>query len=289
MKKESKHTSSKKVEDLNKEILPRMEIPFKKDKEEVWEALAAKMDQEPESAAISYRIPAYLYIAASFVVLLTVATLFLRNYTYTDFSGNDIGSLVLPDGSTIETQHNSEISYHPYWWRIRREVMLEGEGYFEVEKGNTFSVISSKGITEVVGTTFTVYSRSEQYKVSCYSGSVKVRAVNKTVAATLLANEEVLIDKNGNYNVRLIKAEIKPEPIEEKYYFIFNSTPIQEVLGQISSYYSVHINMSPELDLDFSGNFSRALKIEDVLEAICIPFELDYVQNSKTEYTINPK
>ena len=289
MKLENEHTGNNKKEALNKEVLSRMEIPFKRDKEEVWESLAAKMGDRSESThESSRRIPAYLYIAASFIVLLTISTLFLRSYTYTEFTANEVSSILLPDGSIIEAQDNTEISYHPYWWRFKREVKLEGEGYFEVEKGKSFSVISSKGITEVVGTTFTVYTRSEQYKVSCYSGSVKVRSANNTISATLIANEEVLVDKNGNYNVRLIKEEKVSDPVVEEYYFIFNSTPIQEVFSQISAYYNVRINVPSALDNDFSGNLRRDLSIQNVLDAVCMPFEIEYAQDSNKEFTINP-
>jgi len=289
MHRENKHRSDYKQEELNNEVLSRMEIPFKRSKDDVWESIVDKMDEQSETEAKSSRlIPVYLYVAASFFVLITVATLFLRSYSHTEFTGNEMSSFVLPDGSTIDAKDNTEISYHPYWWRVRREVKLEGEGYFEVKKGKSFSVISSKGTTEVVGTTFTVYTRSEQYKVSCYSGSVKVRSVNNTVSATLLANEEVLIDKNGNYNVRLIKKDEKSDSIEEEYYFIFNSTRIQEVFRLIGTHYNVRINVSSELDHDFSGNLSKELSIQNILDAVCIPFEIEYAQDSNKEFTINP-
>lgn len=288
MKKENKHKSNHKQEELNNEVLSRMEIPFKRDKEEVWASLSARLDEPADAASESSpRIPVYLYVAASFVVFITVATLFLRLYSYTEFTGTEISSIILPDGSSIEAKNNTEISYHPYWWRIKREVKLEGEGYFEVEKGNTFSVISATGITRVLGTTFTVYSRSEYYKVSCYSGSVKVSSVNDTVSATLRPNEELLIDNNGNFNIRYILEDDNSDPIEEEYYFIFKSTPIQEVLRQIGIYYNVRINVSSELDFDFSGNLKRDLSVQNVLDAVCLPFEIDYAQNSKTEFTID--
>lgn len=289
MDRESKHTSNQKQSTLNKGVLSRMDIPFKRDKDEVWESIANKMDA-PSEAPIesSRRLPAYMYVAASFIVLLAVASLFLSSYSYTEFTGNEMSNIILPDGSTIEAKDNTEVSFHPYWWRFKREVKLEGEGYFKVEEGATFSVISSKGITEVLGTTFTVYTRSEQYKVSCYSGSVKVRSKNNTVSATLIANEEIMVDKNGNYNVSLINENDTPAAIEEQYYFIFNSTPIQEVFRQIASYYNVGISVSSELDYDFSGNLNRDLSIQDILDAVCIPFDIKYAKYSNTEYTIKP-
>jgi transmembrane sensor len=288
MKQENKHKSNQKQEGLNNEILSRMEIPFKRDKEDVWKSIDAKMNEPADAPGVSSRrIPLYLYVAASFIVLVAVATLFLRSYSYTEFTGTEISSIVLPDGSTIEAKDNTEISYHPYWWWMKREVMLEGEGYFEVEKGKTFAVMSAKGITKVLGTTFTVYSRSEQYKVSCYSGSVNVSSVYDTVSATLIANEEMLIDENGNFNIRLISEDEISDPIDKEYYFIFNSTSIQEVFRQIGSYYNVRINFSSELDHDFSGNLKRDLSVQNVLDAVCIPFEIDYAQNSETEFTID--
>jgi len=41
----------------------------------------------------------------------------------------------LPDGSTVDLNADTKLSYHPYWWRFARTVNFEGEGFFKVKKG----------------------------------------------------------------------------------------------------------------------------------------------------------
>jgi transmembrane sensor len=41
-------------------------------------------------------------------------------------------------------------------WSKERTLSLEGEAFFEVQKGSKFSVVTSDGIVEVLGTSFDV-------------------------------------------------------------------------------------------------------------------------------------
>lgn len=288
MSQRNKYKNNTDPGEMNREVLDRMQIPFKREKDEVWEALSGKLNEKPVTNPKSFRISPVLYLAASLVLLLTVGTLLLRYYSHTVETQDQISNIILPDGSTIEAKANTQISYHPYWWKIRREVKLRGEGYFEVEKGIRFRVLSSAGITEVLGTTFTVIARSDQYKVSCFTGSVSVRSVNSDVHATLMSNEEVLIDDKGNYNVRLIETGNSEKNIKKLEYFIYNSTSIDKVFKEIESAYKIKINVPANLNFSYSGNLSRDLNISDILTAICIPFDIEYVQISDKEYTIKP-
>lgn len=271
------------------DFISKTDIPFKKTRDEVWESLSEKLDDKPAVEAKALRLPSMLYIAASFAVLVTTITLYMRFHSLEFTALDEIAVISLPDGSSLELRANSKVIYHPQWWRFSREVKLEGEAYFEVQHGDRFSVVSPQGTTRVLGTTFTVIDRFEQYKVACYSGSVSVQAVDKDVAATIMANEEVVLDENGNYMVRMLPSPKPGGDFTGEAYFMFNAASVVEVFRQLEEYYSIHIEFRDELDFVYSGKLSRNLSIDEIMNAVCRPFGLNYERTSENTYIIGPQ
>jgi ferric-dicitrate binding protein FerR (iron transport regulator) len=103
-----------------------------------------------------------LGIAAALLLLAGIFSL-LRFYTTTKScpAGQHL-SYILPDGSSVEMNADSKITFHPLWYRFARKIDFEGEGYFEVKKSKKFEVVSESGTTEVLGTSFNIYSRDNE-------------------------------------------------------------------------------------------------------------------------------
>ena len=75
-------------------------------------------------------------------------------------------NIALPDGSSVWLSSNSKLTYPVAFTGKKREVTLDGEGYFEVAKGKKpFIVKTSKYNIEVLGTVFNVeaYGKSERF------------------------------------------------------------------------------------------------------------------------------
>ena len=81
--------------------------------------------------------------------------------------------VTLPDNSIVTLRGGSELSYAPYWWFADRSLQFEGEAFFDVEKGSSFTVQSDNGVTQVLGTSFSIYANDENYEVFCKTGKVK--------------------------------------------------------------------------------------------------------------------
>ena len=82
----------------------------------------------------------------------------------------------LPDGSTIDLQAGSLIRYAKEEWETEREVFMEGEAYFDVEKGEKFEINLKQGKVTILGTTFQITEKEDTLHVTCFSGKVKVQA-----------------------------------------------------------------------------------------------------------------
>ena len=65
--------------------------------------------------------------------------------------------------------------------QTKRDLTLEGEAYFKVQKGQTFSVNTTDGVVKVLGTHFNVKQRNNYFEVNCYEGLVSVTYNNETV------------------------------------------------------------------------------------------------------------
>ena len=87
--------------------------------------------------------------------------------------------VTLSDGSVITLNSKSTLSYPEEFSGKTREVILDGEAFFEVQKdpGRTFIVRSGDVVTSVLGTSFNVRAfEAAQVEVTVATGSVKVTA-----------------------------------------------------------------------------------------------------------------
>ncbi len=279
-------------EELSREILSRMEIPFSRSKDESWAELHKKlMTDVKQPAARLHTMPRrsfpILLAAASLALLLSI-TAFLRYHTKTVETGEHTIALTLPDGSALNLSEDSKASWHPLWWRFNRVVSLNGEALFTVENGEKFTVASATGTTKVVGTTFSVTARSEIYRVACYEGAVKVTGAGNTVSATITAFEQVVVHKDGRYSISLIEERFEEELTGESSdsFEPFRSVPAEEVFRRIANHYGITIRAGAAAGLLFSGNLQFNGDPEKLLNAVCTPLELRYEKTADKEFII---
>jgi len=101
---------------------------------------------------------------------------------YQHFSASDNTQTVqLSDGSTVELNLNSELTYLNY--KDRRQVTLKrGEAFFKVQhdSAHPFIVHAAHGQTRVTGTQFNVWKYEDQVKVTLVQGSVLVSSNGST-------------------------------------------------------------------------------------------------------------
>ncbi len=272
-----------------KRFFEKATVPYQRSKEEVWDDLSGKLSEKPErkDSAPVVRMARRLMvagIAASVLVFLSIG-LFLRFHTErVNVPNGQHLNYYLPDSSRIELNARSTLSYHPYWWKFNRNIRFEGEGYFEVEEGSTFTVRSQNGTTEVVGTSFNIYSRNEDYTVACITGKVKVKS-RSDESVVLGPGYEASVNEQG-----MISVEKKSRPEEAITWtegmFNFTGAPLLEVIAEIERQYNVIILINEEPGLSYTGLFSREKPVEEVLGLICKPFGLTFVEKSDGVYQI---
>jgi ferric-dicitrate binding protein FerR (iron transport regulator) len=262
--------------------------PFEKSREEVWEALESKLTEKPQTGIASLWPRRFAYTAAAVIILLLGTYLVIRFYSVTvETSYGEIIAYTLPDGSSVNLNAGSELKYHPYWWRYDRAVRFEGEAFFDVEKGEEFSVRSGQGTTVVLGTSFTIYSRQQEYRVTCLTGSVKV--ISPSDAEVILSPEyKATIEDDGNIVVT------KEETPETSTSWIdgmlsFTARSLRFVFDEIERQYGINIDFIPSKEFLYTGYFSKEKPVEEVMDLVCKPFGLNFVKRSEKTYEVIAK
>ena len=98
--------------------------------------------------------------------------------------------LVLEDGTRVWLNSKSKLTYPTSFGKKEREVILDGEGYFEVTKNEKapFIVKTHKYDIKVLGTTFNIsayQNKLSAFETSLLEGAVEVFSSNNTEHVSL--------------------------------------------------------------------------------------------------------
>ena len=215
--------------------------------------------------------PSQIMMRVAAVLIIAFGAFFYFNSTTDSISTNktEIAKVVLPDQSLVTLNAQSKIDYKTTNWD--RNISLEGEAFFKVAKGKTFTVLTKQGKVQVLGTQFNVKQRKGIFEVHCYEGSVKV--VYNKQTSILAAGDlfSVLEDKpivNGKTT--------KPSPTWLENESSFTNMPLHQVFSELERQYHINIDYSGVKKTDtFSGSFIHS-DLNLALQSICSPFNLEY-------------
>lgn len=282
------HNSLTFVDHQSKAFFKGGKFLWKKSEADIWANIEAQLVDRPHGRSMSLNFNLVRWMAAASIVVLFSLGSFLRFYTITikTPAGQHLEAM-LPDQSEVKLNAQSYVSYHPYWWFVSRKVNLEGEAFFEVQKGRKFTVVSAIGTTQVLGTSFNIFAREEIYKVTCITGTVKVRS-RMGYEAIIKPNSKAEINKNGEINVST-QVETFREISWRKNIFLFIATPVHAVFSEIERQYGVKIDIKIAKESLYSGNFTKDQNVEEILEYVCPALGLKYIRKSVGEYLIIPK
>lgn len=271
--------------DFIKKLKP---MEAKKSKQQVWEELEAMMErplpQEAKVRKLSFR---KWSVAASFALLVSLSVLaFMRFYTKkVEAIAGKQAFAFLPDGSKVSLNAASSVAYHPFWWSFNREVSLDGEAFFEVKKGEKFTVLSKQGETSVLGTSFNIFARNQDYEVTCITGMVKVFSIISKEEVVITPNQMAVINESGKLNASLeIDIQKSLDWTADK--FIFTQEPLSKVLAEVARRYGVEIKNIDKLNQSYTGYFNKQEDIEPVLNFVCKPFNIEYRKLPSGAYSI---
>ncbi len=271
--------------DKNIDFFKHLEADFEKSEHDLWGPIEEQTSSKKE--AKSFSLKWLKFAVAASVAILAALTLFLRLYTTEIVApkGQQL-SYELPDGSAVQLNAESMVSFQPYWWRFNREIRLKGEAFFEVSKGEKFTVLSEEGTTAVLGTSFNIYARNSWYEVYCKTGKVKVASTKHDIKYQLTAGNLAIIDNKHLSGSK--KATDERDYISwTQNKFSFTNTPLQSVFEELERQYDIHIDFSEEVAVfKFGAYFERPQQADQALDLVCMQFQLNFEKTGTRRYKI---
>jgi transmembrane sensor len=227
------------------------------------------------------RIPARLYltrIAAILIVALgltAILTWYLKessnkqNFYFETFAANEVKPVVLSDGSTIHMNRNAKIIYNADYATKNRDILLEGEAFFEVARNENipFRVHTLNSVIEVLGTSFDIKSDSNLVIVGVISGKVAFYESKNTRNRL-----ELLPQNTGIFNAATssLRAENSFDPNSIAWHtglFVFRKKTMAEAFESVANTFNLKLKVEPEVKFDdttkinFSGHSLQELVI----------------------------
>ena len=203
MTERKQHSKSKaELSEKTTEMIAGIHIAWSKSKEEIWTQLEQRIEaKQPAGKTVVMGYRAWLAVAATVILLAGIAVI-MQVYTKTTrVPAGKHSSILLPDGTHIQLNAQSSVTYKPLLWNFSRKLRFEGEAYFEVEPGRKFEVISEYGKTTVLGTSFNIYARNKNYLVTCVTGRVMVTETQNNKTAVLYTGQKAVLKSDGSLNV----------------------------------------------------------------------------------------
>lgn len=199
--------------------------------------------------------------------------------------------LVLADGTRVWLNSKTTFTYPTSFGDEIREVVLDGEGFFEVTRNEEkpFIVKTKEYTVEVLGTTFNVSAYNNiagSFETSLLEGAVNVFSTNDEARSVTLKPQEKVMEVNG---------VLQKDMIGNADYFrwkdgliCLDDEPFESLMRRFSAYYDIHITIENPRVLDYhcTGKFRQSDGIEYALKVIQKDLKFDYVRDDPSNTII---
>ena len=258
--------------------------------DDAWSDFVAKRLRESKPVK-TVRLPNWMKLAASIVLLMGVASGSIETYRYFEKSAvvhrlvsvevpsGEKSKMILADGTSVWLNSESTLTYDA---SEPRSVALVGEAYFHVskDKAHPFIVHTPEGVNvRVLGTQFNVrcYAGEKRMETTLDEGKIELvgRQLGKTVEMKP-GEQAVLTEKT--LNIRTVDPKIYS--VWRNNELKFQDITFAELLPRIERWYGVKIQLDPRLST--RDRFTLTIKTESIRELFAM-MQL----TSKFNYTIN--
>lgn len=234
-----------------------------------WELFeAANFQEKPVQGNQKLYTKAIIIIVILSVLAFSLFKIFAENKSVKKPEPFEHRIIALSDKSEINLFPGSSIKYDESKFQESREIDLEGEAFFKVEKGSPFIVNTDAGQVTVLGTSFNIWCPDEKNaEVKCYTGRVQVTD-NQNKKVILGPGEKVYIESGRLTDSKLFNTVSQSPDTSLKYY---ENAKVEWVIDDLKKLYDLQFKIPKELkDQRFSGAISTT-NSDQALQYLCEP------------------
>lgn len=284
------------------EIMKKTSLFFrtrKFDPAAAWEKIEGELHDTP---AVRHLVPSspprslrkvFLRVAASVLLALALGSagyfIGIRQHRTAVFTevisdeGHVLQDISLPDGTRVSLNRSSRLTYPKLFSGNTREVMIEGEAFFDVkpDASKPFVITAGNARIRVLGTSFHVSARPGDKTVEVVVETGRVQVVCPAVNSSLQGELTLVPGEKGvlfNENNQLVKS-LNDNPNVTAWKtneLIFDKTSLREVIADLEKVYHTEIQLSdPSLNERVLTAHFNNQPVDFILEVIRLTFSLE--------------
>ncbi|MBC8616557.1 FecR family protein [Parabacteroides faecis] len=196
-------------------------------------------------------------------------------------------NMTLTDGTNVWLNARTSLTYPVKFSKKNRQVILDGEAYFEVAKDKTkpFIVQTNKYNVEVLGTKFDVnaYSETGEFETTLMSGSVRVASTSDPAQKlTLKPNNKVYL-QDGELHVSVVD-DFNPYRWKEGL-ICFKNESFTSIMKDFEKYYGLTIQVRNKevLKYVYTGKFRQTDGIDYALRVLQKDIKFSYQRDDENQ------
>ena len=192
-------------------------------------------------------------VAAAAAVVLCVLLFRDNDQQIQLMASAEVQEFVLPDGSEVTLTPGSRLTYNE---KSPRNTYLEGKAFFEVARDEAvpFEITADGAFVRVLGTKFMVDAGSSVKEVYVTEGKVLFAKSSDVEGVILTKDMQATLSQSDQLPVIAVEADVNTIAWQRGT-FIFDKTPLNEVLKTLSEHYKVSF-AATDMDKQLSGEFS---------------------------------
>lgn len=180
---------------------------------------------------------------------------------------------VLPDGSEVWLNAQSQLTYPQKFAGNERTVRLSGEAYFKVvaDKKNRFNVTMPDDITvSAFGTEFNIQAYHDEpgYHVTLAQGNIEVESVRSMQKETLAMGQKAVLTP-GTGEMNIVQADTYVETAWKDGKMVFRREKLEIIAQKLSRKFGVVIQLEGDVlkDYEYTATFTDET-LEDILDLL---------------------
>jgi transmembrane sensor len=199
--------------------------------------------------------------------------------------------ITLSDGSRVFLNAESALIFPERFTGEVREVMLEGEGYFEVvhDPHREFRILAAGAVIEVLSTSFNVNTRTDRTKIVSVvvsEGVVALKGGGEFDERGVIINGGMMSiwtkDRGASAPV---KVDLQNMLAWMRGELIFESTPLEDVIIQLERRYNIVIKVEDESLLSRRLTASYSVEtIDDIIKNVALTINVSYRKENDNFY-----
>lgn len=238
--------------------------------------------------AITRKFPLAWILAVAACLILIAGTFWLLTQSETNTISNTYATistisdqqekLILQDNSIAWLNEKSTMKYFDDKSSAKREVVLDGEAFFEIEKSKApFIITTENAQITVLGTIFNVDSDEEGTEVHVKSGKVELRPLNSNQVIELNKNQIGVYDAVNKKLYHKQSKSYNGDSWRTKG-FSFEDAKLSEVFSTLEDYYNVSFELENEglNTCVFTSPIYQNAEIDEVLSVMEVIYHFTY-------------